>query len=124
MALKTLILLASSLAVSFAQPNSVAGDWAFKMETPSGDIDVAMTLKVDGTEVSGTLLVGADRKLPIEKGSIDGKVLKLVVKRERPQGGSMTYELSGTVEGSSIKGTMVADIDGEKISRVWNAAKK
>ena len=122
--MRLFLVLALTVCALFAQQTDVAGDWTFKMETPNGDVDVAMNLKNEGGGVTGTLTVGEGRTLKIEKGTLDGNNLKLTVKRDRPQGGSMTYVLAGAVEGRDIKGTMEADMDGEKVSRPWTAVRK
>lgn len=107
-----------------AQDVNVSGDWIWTIQGPQGeDIDINVNLKQEGSKVSGVFDMG-DRKLNVEKGSIEGNVLKLTVKRNRPQGGTMTYEMEGKVEGDKITGTTKADLDGQLVTQELKARRK
>ncbi|MCC7153490.1 MAG: hypothetical protein IT161_02885 [Bryobacterales bacterium] len=106
------------------QDANVSGDWIWTIQGPQGeDIDINVNLKQEGSNVTGVFDMG-DRKLPVEKGSIEGNVLKLTVKRNRPQGGTMTYEMEGKVEGDKINGTTKADLDGQLVTQELKARRK
>ena len=82
-----------------------------------------MVLKVDGTKLSGSITMGA-RKLEITEGSADGKNLKMTIKRERPDGGVMIYQMSGTVDGNEIKGMTKTEMGGQEATGEWSAKRK
>jgi hypothetical protein len=102
---------------------SVSGDWVFKMNTPNGDVEAPMVLKVDGAKLSGSITMN-NRKLDITEGSVDGKNLKMTIKRERPDGGVMVYQMSGTVDGSEIKGMTKTEMGGQEATQEWTAKRK
>jgi hypothetical protein len=119
--LRRTLLLTIFSALTFAQDAVISGRWTYTMETPNGDMPVVMDLKADGSRLTGSITAGGERTFSIENGSISGNALKFAFKRERPQGGSMAYEVSGSVSGNSMKGTTTADIDGQKITQEWEA---
>lgn len=101
----------------------VSGKWQYMMETPDGQAPVILDLKVEGSEVKGTVSTGP-RVLTIKTGKVEGGVITLTVSRDRPQGGAMTYQITGKVEGSTMKGTTEADMDGQKVTQEWEAKKQ
>lgn len=110
-------------ALCFGQASDVTGKWIYSMDTPNGPMPVTLDLKVEGSQLTGTV-AAADRLLKIEKGSVEGGVVKFSVKRERPDGGAMVYEMTGKVEGSVMKGSTTADMGGEKVTQDWEAKKQ
>lgn len=116
-----LLLICAGLCVSQAQ--TVAGKWGYTMDTPNGAVPITLDLKVDGNKVTGTVASG-ERSFPIENGEVDGGTVKLTFKRDRPQGGTMAYQITGKVEGNVMKGTTVADMDGEKVTQHWEAKRQ
>ncbi len=82
-----------------------------------------LTLKVDGETLTGTFDFDG-RKLEISNGTVKGNELKFTVKRERPSGGTMVYEMAGTVDGDSIKGTTKTVMDGQEATSTWAAKRK
>jgi hypothetical protein len=121
---KLLLVLLLTLGSVCAQNANVAGDWIWTIKGPQGeDIDVPVTLRQEGNKVTGVFDMG-ERRLEVEKGSIDGAVLKLTIKRNRPQGGTMTYQMEGKVEGDRISGTTSADLDGQEVTQEMKARRK
>jgi SAM-dependent methyltransferase len=102
----------------------VDGEWTFTMPTPNGDMDAKLVLKTEGKTLSGTFTFAQDRRLEIQSGTVEGNQLKFVVKRDRSGGGSMTYNMTGTVNGDSISGTTAADMDGQQVNQNWSAKRK
>lgn len=116
------ILIAGLAALAVAA--DVSGEWVFRMPTPNGEMEAKLTMKVDGNKLSGTFVFEGDRKLEISNGTVDGRKLKFTVKRDRPSGGFMIYEMTGAVEGDQIKGMTEADMDGQKVTQEWSAKRK
>lgn len=111
-------------AIALPQSDAVNGKWMYTMDTPDGQVPVTLELKVDGKQVTGFVSTGPERRFKIENGTFEDGVVKVTVKRDRPSGGVMTYQLSGKVEGSVMKGTTVADMNGEKVTQEWEAKKQ
>ena len=59
----------------------------------------------EGSQLTGEFDLGGGRTWPIEEGTIDGSNIAFSVNRD---GASMTYEMSGSVEGDSITGVASA----------------
>ena len=62
------------------------------------------------------------RTLEIENGSVDGDKIKFTLKRERPSGGAITYEMTGTVSGDKMEGS--ASVSEMSASQKWTAVRK
>ncbi|MDX2153555.1 MAG: hypothetical protein SFV54_22610 [Bryobacteraceae bacterium] len=123
--MRILILLLALAGLGLAQ-DTVTGDWTFILPTPQGDMNVEMTLKQEGSAITGEMgVAGGGPKYAIAKGALSGDKITLTVKRERQSGGAMTYEFAGDVTGGkSIKGKMSANVDGQVVEHPWNATKK
>jgi hypothetical protein len=92
------------------------------MKGPNGeDVEGPMELTITGSKVTGEFRSGADRVLKIEKGLIEGNELKFTVPRDRPQGGTMVYEMTGKVTGGTIQGNAEAEFNGQKRKVPWSA---
>ena len=119
------MLLVVFLACSFAAvaEDQVTGEWNYKMDTPQGEVTAAMSLKVEDGKLTGKFVFEGNRVLEITEGTVEGDTLKFTVKRNRAEGGSMTYKMTGKVEGKSIKGssTAVEMPDGGEMT--WSATR-
>lgn len=131
--LKILLLLVSCvfIAADYAAANPAAadsakidGDWDWKMPSPFGETTAVLSAKSEGSKLSGTFAFTETRKLTIENGVIDGNKIKLTVKRDRPDGGSVVYEMTGSWEGGEMKGIAEADMFGQKATANWSAKRK
>lgn len=121
---RTLILLIAFAAISLAQTSPLTGKWTYTMESPQGSLPIAMDLKVDGAKVTGTVSLG-ERKFTIESGVATADSVKFTIKRERPQGDSAVYEMSGKISGgNTMKGSTVAKMDSGEMNQDWEARKQ
>jgi lysophospholipase L1-like esterase len=113
-----------------AAPNgaasSAAGEWIWKMKGPNEEeVQGPLVLKVEGGgKVTGVFHTDAGRTMPIKEGSQIGDQLKLTVVRDRPQGGEMVYQMSGTVGTSSIAGSVTTEFNGQPVTQPWSAKRK
>jgi hypothetical protein len=121
--LRIVLFVVLLTAVCFGQSSPVAGKWGYNMDTPNGSVPVTLDLKVEGGKVTGTVATG-ERSFPIQTGTVEGNAVKLMFRRDRPQGGSMTYEIAGKVDGNVMKGSTVADVNGEKVTQEWEAKRQ
>lgn len=104
--LTALILACLTVGVGAASP--VDGTWTFTMSSPMGNVDAKVDLKADGEKLTGSFDLGSGRVWAVEDGSIKGNDIAFVLKRDRPSGGSMSYEMTGTLKGEAITGTATA----------------
>ncbi len=109
-----LVLLFVSSSV-WAQ-SQVDGTWDFSMDSPMGSATAKVVMASEGSQLTGQFDLGGGRTWPIEDGTIDGSNIAFSITRD---GASMTYEMSGSVEGDSITG--VASAMGTTID--WSMAR-
>ncbi len=119
------ILLVVFLACSFAAvaEDLVTGEWNYKMDTPQGEVTAAMSLKVEDGKLTGKFTFEGSRVLEITEGTVEGDTLKFTVKRNRPEGGSMTYKMTAKIEGKSMKGSSTAVEMPEGGEMTWSATR-
>lgn len=119
-------LLGDKRVEPMARPVNLSGEWIWQMKGPNDEMLVSpLVLKVEGTKVTGTFSSGDDRKLEIEKGSFDGKQLKVIVRRNRPNNaGEMIYDMTATLANGELKGIVATELDGQKRTQDWSAKRK
>lgn len=87
------------------QAQELDGEWTFELTAPEGSHSFSITLAVDGEEVTGT--AGDDETF---SGTLKDGELKLSGDHYVDEVGySATIELSGTLDGDTIKGTATWD---------------
>jgi hypothetical protein len=96
------LALCVSVAVGAASP--VDGKWAFAMDSPMGSVAAAVTFTVNGETLAGEFDLGGGRTWKVEQGSVKGEEIRFTINRDRPSGGSMSYEMKGTLKGDTISG--------------------
>ena len=91
------------LLTSLAFSESVDGNWTTGLHarSPDGRI-ITLTLKSDGTKVTGTLY--GIQPMPLE-GSIEGNTLKIKLKVPTSSGGELLVNYTGVLQGDEIKFT-------------------
>ncbi len=119
-------LIGDTAAKTGAAPETnLTGDWIWTIRGPDGNpMDAALVLRQDGNKVSGKFARDESRWLEIENGKIEGNALSWIVKRDRPDGGSMTYEMTGAVEDGKIVGKTKTTMDGNEVVVDWSARRK
>jgi hypothetical protein len=100
--LAALALVFGALTFSSAQ-SGVAGDWAVTFNSPQGARDATMTMKVDGTAVTGSI-ASEIGDIPV-KGTAKGNTFNLTMDVQTPNG-NLSISMTGEVTGDSIKGTL------------------
>ena len=99
------ILLVASFALMAAD---VSGKWTFEQPGRGGNPGrpVTITLKADGSTLTGTMPAGgrggAGDPIAISDGKIDGNNVSFTVKRET-QNGTMVQKYEGVVSGDELK---------------------
>ncbi len=104
---------------------SLSGEWAWTMNGPNGNpVEGTLTLKQEGESLTGKISRGENRWLDIENGKVNGNEFSWTIKRDRPNGGTMTYNMSGKLEGDKLTGVTKVQIEGEERSSEWSARRK
>jgi len=82
-----------------------SGVWSLVVQSPQGEITSQLTLTKDGEQISGTLVTPMGN-VPLKSGRVNGNQIRLTATVEMG-GQSIDTIINGTIEGDSIRGTMV-----------------
>ena len=82
-----------------------SGTWSLVVQSPQGDIGAQLTLSKDGEQVSGTLGTPMGN-VAIKSGRVTGNQIRLTATVDMG-GQSIDAVISGSIEGDSMRGTMV-----------------
>ena len=100
----------------------LAGDWIWTINGPGGQpISAPLKISVDGNRVSAQFARDASRWLASENGRLDGNGFTWTVRRDRPDGGAMVYQMRGQLENGAITATASTTIDGQEQTAPWTA---
>lgn len=89
----------------------VTGEWKATAETPNGQVTRTLSLKADGSKLTGETESSFAGKSVIENGKIDGDNLSFTLKL-KIQGNEMTVEYKGKVK-SKDEMTITAELGGQ-----------
>jgi imidazolonepropionase-like amidohydrolase len=82
-----------------------SGAWSLVVQSPHGDINSQLTLRKDGEQIAGTFGTPMGN-VAIKTGRINGNQLRLTATVDTG-GDSIEAIINGTIEGDSIRGTIV-----------------
>ena len=105
-------------------PAGLTGEWAWTMDTPNGTVTAPLILRQDAEKVTGKFRRDENSWLEIENGKVNGNEFSWIVKRDRPNGETMTYEMTGKVEGDTITAKARTTLDGNETLKEWTAKRK
>jgi hypothetical protein len=111
-------LLLAFPAIAAAQ-SPADGKWTFTMDSQMGQVSGQVEMKTDGGKLTGTFVLDGGRTLQITNGTVSGNDLAFDLVRDRPSGGSMTYNMAGKVDGDTINGAARADLGGQAVELPW-----
>lgn len=98
----SLMFLTSTFLTSTLVAQSPAdGTWVFSMQSPMGAVAANVVMAVDGATLTGEFDLGNGRKWLIEGPTIEGNKIAFSITRD---GASMTYVMSGNIDGGTIVG--------------------
>jgi lysophospholipase L1-like esterase len=107
-----------------APKNSLSGNWNWTMDGPdNNEASAIIQFDVEGAKLEGTFNFQGSREFKIENGTVSGNKFSFRIKRDRPNGGSMVYQMSGNVAGDSIHGLVKTSMDGSPIEQEWKASR-
>lgn len=105
--------------------SDLTGEWVFTTPGPEGEpISFPLELKQAGDKLTGRFARGEGQWLPIEEGKIVGPEVSWIVKRDRQEGGSMTYLMRGRFENGQLSGETRTDFGGNEVTSAWSAKRK
>jgi len=98
----SLLTLSSCATVTPSTASATAdGIWDFSMSSPFGAVNAVVTLDTSGNTLSGTFDLGNGRLWAIEEGVAATNEITFRIDRD---GSPMVYDMSGTVNGTTIVG--------------------
>jgi hypothetical protein len=109
----------AALATAAAAQSPADGKWTFTMDSQMGQVTGQVELKTEGGKLTGTFTLDGGRALQITNGIVNGADLAFDLVRDRPSGGTMTYNMTGKVDGDTINGVARADMGGQTVELPW-----
>lgn len=118
-------ILGDTPVAAAATGANFSGEWTWTMKGPDGNpVEAAMMLKQDGDRVAGKFARGPDRWLEIQNGKVNGNEFSWTVTRDRANGGTMTYRMSGKLVDGQIVGVAKTEMNGSEVTSEWSAKRK
>jgi len=114
----TFAIFVAFTAIAAAQ-SPADGKWTFTMDSQMGQVAGQVDLKADGGKLTGTFTLDGGRTLQITNGTVSGADLAFDLVRDRPSGGTMTYNMAGKLDGDTINGVARADMGGQTVELPW-----
>lgn len=106
------------------RPGNLDGQWTWSMMGPNDQlVSATMSLKVTGFQVQGEIAFDQDRRYPLNESYCAGPFVGFSITRQRPNGTSITYQLSGSRDGNTIHGKAQAELEGQSITSEWKASR-
>jgi hypothetical protein len=95
--MKTLLLIAACAIAAFAA--DVTGEWKATAEGPNGSMERTLSLKAEGSKLTGQTVSSFTGKSAIEDGKVDGDTISFVITASF-QGNEMKIQYKGKVTGA------------------------
>jgi lysophospholipase L1-like esterase len=104
---------------------NLSGNWTASIPGPEGrPVFLPFTLAQEGNRLTGALQRPEGGELAIQNGRVNGRAFSWVVKRDRPDGSVMTYDMTGELKDEKLIGKAVASIDDNQINLDWTAERR
>ena len=115
--MKTLLVMLAFVATAFGA--DVAGEWKATAEGPNGTMERTLSLKVDGTKLTGETVSSFLGKSVIQEGKIEGDNFSFtIVAKFQDEERKLAYK--GKVTGKDTM-TLTSDFGGNSIE--WKATR-
>jgi len=103
---------------------NLTGSWTWTMAGPDGQpVEALLTLRQEGGAVTGRFQRDDTRWLDVQNGRVSGDTFSWRVRRDRPNGLTMTYEMSGSFTADAIQGRTTTQVDGAEATSDWTASR-
>jgi len=103
----------------------LSGNWLWTIAGPDGKpVTAPLLLKSADGRVTGFFERPDGRELTIENGRLLGDKFTWTAKRDRPDGSTMIYEMSGQLVDGKIEGQAKTTFNGQEIASPWSAKRK
>ncbi|MFN0106554.1 MAG: hypothetical protein ACKV2U_31230 [Bryobacteraceae bacterium] len=106
--MKTLLLILASMLTTMAA--DVAGEWKATAEGPNGAMERTLSLKVDGTKLTGETVSSFVGKSVIQEGKVDGDTFSFVISA-KIQDNDVKLHYKGKVTGKDTM-TLTSEMAG------------
>ncbi|MBL9139799.1 MAG: hypothetical protein JNK85_28270 [Verrucomicrobiales bacterium] len=108
-----------------AGASDLSGNWVATVPGPNGEpVEMPFSLKQDGAKLTGKFERPDGRFIELKDGKIEGSQVSWTLKRDRPDGSSMTYEMTGKSEGGKLAGKATTDMGGNAVTIEWSAKRR
>jgi hypothetical protein len=108
-----------ALTAAAAAQSPADGKWTFTMDSQMGQVSGQVEMKSEGGKLTGTFVLDGGRTLQITNGTVSGSDVAFDLVRDRPSGGTMTYNMTGKVDGDTINGAARTDMGGQTVELPW-----
>jgi hypothetical protein len=109
MKVRTLVVFVCMFALPFVVlAQGVNGKWAGEIQGGRGPQQVTLTLKAEGTTLTGTVAGGRGGEVPIAEGTFADNALKFKT-TQQGRGGQVTFAWTGTLKGDEIAMSRMAE---------------
>ena len=61
--------------------------------------------------------------LPLTEGRVEGANVEFRIVRDRPNGGSMVYRMTGSVTEDTLEGEVATEFQGQPMTQTWKATR-
>ncbi len=103
----------------------LTGNWVATMPGPGGDpVSMPFSLKQNGTILTGRFARPDGGWLELRDGKLEGGKFSWSIKRDRPDGGDMVYQMTGKVDGGKLIGSTKTDMGGAPVQLEWTGERK
>ena len=99
-----------------AAGGTLSGPWKVVLESPMGQLERSIKLKVDGEKLTGTF-TGQLGEMEIKEGKVKGNEFSFLVAAER-DGNTMKFTYKGKQDGDKIKGTVDYDLGADNTGTI------
>lgn len=112
-------------ASATATSASLTGEWTLTVPGPNQEpVELPLTLKQEGTKITGGVARPGGGQLAIENGEIRGNEVAFTIKRNRDNGAAMVYDIKGKLEGGKLAGKASTTMEGNAITIDWSAKRR
>jgi hypothetical protein len=114
-------LALATLACGVCAAADIDGKWSGQLEGKSGEFTQTLSLKANGTQLTGAL-VRHKKNIAISEGTINGNNVSFKIVHENKGGKSVTQQYKGTLAGDQLKLT-ISHPNGKPRDVVYKRAK-